>query len=194
RRSFSHRQSAALVGSLSLILNISLPAKAEATLLRGYLEEIAPCATQAPTEAPLPESFPATYIGRWRCVTTVTDSQVSSIIPGQQTISEIKFRKRSDGKVVADWSQPGWAEAEATAISFDSQKARVDRTNYYYGEGLKGAWAARSRDDFTRVGTDKMTAQSYVDQYLNGQYLGRYRTTSVLQRINETEGLAENLP
>lgn len=167
------------------------------TMLHGHLEEMAikqPAMNEQKLRvSSLPNSFPYSFTGVWRCETTVVDSGVSSILPGQKSISEISFKHSPDGRTVASWAQPGWTEAEASQVSFSVEKARVDRTNYYWADGVKGAWAARSRDDFTRVSDNQMISKSYIDQYIDGQYIGRYRTTSVLYRISDADGMCKNL-
>lgn len=170
-----------------------------ATMLHGHLEEMAtkqPVTTvneQKLSASTLSNSFPVSFSGIWRCETTVVDSGVSTILPGQKSISEISFKHAPDGRTVASWAQPGWTEAEASPVSFSQEKARVDRTNYYWGDGVQGAWAARSRDDFTRVSDSQMISKSYIDQYVDGQFVGRYRTTSVLYRVSDADGMCKNL-
>jgi hypothetical protein len=167
------------------------------TMLHGHLEEMSmrqPAMNeQKLSVSSLPNSFPYSFAGVWRCETTVVDSGVSAILPGQKSVSEISFKHAPDGRTVASWAQPGWTEAEASQVSFSAEKARVDRTNYYWADGVKGAWAARSRDDFTRVSDNQMISKSYIDQYVDGQYVGRYRTTSVLYRISDADGMCKSL-
>lgn len=128
-------------------------------------------------------SFPSTFLGRWHCVTEVVDSYVRDVGVGTKMVSEVKFSRKPDGRVVADWLQPGWTESQAFAVSWSDQEARVDRTCYYFGDGMQGAWASRSRDHFIMQEPAKMLCKSYIDQYIDGRYLGRYRTVSVLTRI-----------
>lgn len=180
------------IGALSLILMASILAgqsftlESRATTLRGHLETVSIATPQPPP----PNSFPASYQGTWRCESTVVDSGVASILTGTKSTCEIQFKAAVDGRILANWSQPGWTEAESTPMSFSDEKARVDRTNYYWAEGINGSWAARSRDDFNRVDANTIVAKSYIDQYVDGQYVGRYRTTSVLRRVPDNEGLA----
>jgi len=178
-----------LIVALSFCSSLSLTANA-ATLLHGHLEELSPpIDDKKMTASLLPNSFPHAFAGTWKVETTVVDSGVSAVLAGQKSVSEITFRHVPDGRTVASWVQPGWTEAEASQVSFSQEKARVDRTNYYWADGVKGAWAARSRDDFTKVSDTQMTAKSYIDQYVDGQYVGRYRTVSTLYRLTDSEGL-----
>lgn len=179
--------------SVAFAVGAVFTAAAAGTLLHGHLEELTvkqPAMDENKLNtSPLPNSFPSNFAGIWRCETTVIDSGVSTILPGQKSISEISFKHISDGRTVATWTQPGWTEAEASQVSFGTDKARVDRTNYYWADGVKGAWAARSRDDFSKVSENKMISKSYIDQYIDGQFVGRYRTTSVLVRISDADGM-----
>lgn len=175
---------------------------AQGNVLHGYLEhqaqqESAPAATpaQAPAsdsisggvEALVPNSYPTGYQGSWHCVTTVVDSGVATIPTGQVLLSDVTFAKQTDGRVTAAWNQPGWTESQSEVTAFSSSDARVDRTNYFVSKDLDQSWAARSRDQFSQSNRNSITAKSYVDQYVDGQFVGRYRTTSVLQRQPGTD-------
>ncbi len=173
---------------------------AQSNVLHGYIEHkaepSAPAATPAPApnsapssdsisgavEALVPESYPSGYQGSWHCVTTVVDSGVQAIPAGQVTLSDVTFARQADGRVTAAWTQPGWTESTSSVTSFSSTEARVDRTNYFVSKDLDQSWAARSRDQFTQTSRQSITAKSYIDQYIDGQFVGRYRTTSVLQK------------
>ncbi|MBI4532897.1 MAG: hypothetical protein HY711_03035 [Candidatus Melainabacteria bacterium] len=160
----------------------------QATVLRGYVCQYGSAARQ--DSFLNSRSFAPTYEGTWQCVSTVTDSAVASVKAGQNIICQVSFVRNAAGAIVAKWSQPGWTETQATAFSWSSTDAQLDRTNYYYIQGMSGAWAARSRDYFTQVSNNQMVAQSYVDQYIDGHYLGRYRTKSTLMRLPPAEDLA----
>jgi hypothetical protein len=136
-------------------------------------------------------SFPADYSGRWQCVTRVIDSAIDSVAIGTELKSEVCFVDVPDGRVLARWVQPGWTETQASAMSWSSREAQTDRTSYYFGEGMNGSWASRSRDHFMQVATDRLECKSYVDQYMDGRYIGRYRTISVLSRIGTVNTIAQ---
>lgn len=138
------------------------------------------------SSSPVPtNSFPSTFLGRWHCETEVINSYVRDIAPGTKMVSVVKFLRRPDGRIAADWVQPGWTESQAYAITWSDREARVDRTCYYFADGMQGAWASRSRDHFIMQKADRMICKSYIDQYIDGRYLGRYRTVSVLTRLND---------
>ncbi len=170
-----------------------------ATLLRGYVSQTHEQPSARPgSRSSKPElsgdasigSFPTTYEGIWHCLTVVVDSSLESVPKGQQMESEIEFRRFPDGRVVARWNQPGWVESQAAVTAWSSSESQIDRTDYYYSDSINGSWAARSRDRFTQVAPDKMTSQSYIDQYLDGQFLGRYRTQSTLVRKSNDKNIA----
>src|SRR5579885_1475052 len=137
----------------------------------------------APQAAPPPNSFPRNFSGKWQCVTRVIDSGVNSVEVGTELVSEVEFQEIQDGRVIARWQQPGWTETQASILSWSAREAQVDRTNYYFADGYNGSWASRSRDHFLQVNEDRMECRSYVDQYIDGRYLGRYRTISILTRM-----------
>ncbi len=147
----------------------------------------APNAGQA---VPPPNSFPISFAGRWQCVTKVVDSAVQTVGVGTELVSEVLFVELNDGRVVARWVQPGWTETQASALSWSAREAQTDRTSYYFGEGTNGAWASRSRDHFLQNGVDRLECKSYIDQYMNGRYLGRYRTISILTRLGAVNTIA----
>ncbi len=146
--------------------------------------------TQPCLNKPTTNSFPATYQGAWYCQTTVVDSTLPAVLQGQVIGSEVVFFLSKDGGIHARWNQPGWVETQSQAITFNGTEAKADRTTYYFGDNMQGSWAARARDQFAQTGPDIISAKSYVDQYLDGQYLGRYRTTSVLKRSGTAQNMA----
>jgi hypothetical protein len=155
----------------------------QANLLVGHVEQAGAQPLQAEiSEENLPQSFPESYQGYWHCVTTVTDSGVPDVTAGTVTQCDIEFKKGNDGRILAHWSQPGWTESQTSVISFNNAEARLDRTAYYWADGGRGSWAARSRDQFTLTARNSIVSRSYVDQYVDGQYVGRYRTNSVLTK------------
>lgn len=154
---------------------------AQAAVLQGHVEE---ATLGAQVQQQLPESFPNAYQGNWHCVTTVIDSAVPTVAPGVVTQCDIEFKRNVDGRLTAHWMQQGWTESQSSVTCFSATAARLDRTSYYWGETTTGAWAARSRDDFEMLPNNTIIAKSYVDQYIDGQYVGRYRTNSILQKTS----------
>jgi hypothetical protein len=185
--------------TLSAILGLcALAAPGQATpLLKGYVNENQSLDGQASTNpqhssstlnaAIQADSFPSTFEGTWQIQTEVTDSAVETVQAGQKLVSNIDFIRKPDGRIVANWNQPGWTETKVSITSYSTSEAMTDRTTYYYGERMNGSWAARSRDSFTQIEPNKMIAKSYVDQYIDGNYLGRYRTKSVLFRHTDNK-------
>ncbi len=160
-----------------------------ATRPSNSFESSQPFQPQTPQPAKLPEAailnntFPRSFEGSWKCETLVTDSGVDTVPAGSKLLSDVQFARLADGRIVARWNQPGWTETQANAMTFNAKEARVDRTSYYFGDGVNGAWAARSRDHFVQINADTIAVKSYVDQYIDGQYVGRYRTASMLHRV-----------
>ncbi len=172
---------------LSLVLLIAA-VPAQATFLRGYLQQDQDASPLSGAVAD--DSFPVSFEGAWRCVTMVTESAVASVPAGMKIISEVGFSKSSDGRVVARWNQPGWTETQSSITPLSPAEATMDRTNYYTADGLNGGWAARSRDRLKQVTEDEIVSTSCVDQYIDGQYLGRYKTQSILYRLDATQNVA----
>jgi hypothetical protein len=170
--------------SLKLHQAISLNSGVERSCLQtqGAQTQALPAQADVPPPA---NSFPYAYVGTWRCVSEVIDSQVDSIEQGKKIVSDIVFAVGRDGRVVAQWNQPGWSQTNAQVTTFNAQEAKLVRTNYYADAGADGWWAARSSDQFKQISADQMVAQSYVDQYVAGDYKGRYHTKSMLFRVSK---------
>jgi hypothetical protein len=191
---------AALTSKIFLIAAFvgSICAPAQARMIAGHLEQNCNAITRDTSLASgalqnaaiHANSFPETYEGRWRCETVVTDSAVQSIVPGQKVVCEVNFIKDASGKVQSVWSQDGWSEGQSSVTSFSSSEAQMDRTSYQTSDGQDGMWAARAKGNFTQVNGAAIIARSVVDQYIDGQYVGRYHTTSILRRENPLEGMA----
>ncbi|MBS2007203.1 MAG: hypothetical protein JST01_09185 [Cyanobacteria bacterium SZAS TMP-1] len=195
----------AIIAVTALICTQSL---ASAMTLNGHVEERAQAEqskplsgevsqgefkTLKPSDTDLnPNTFPKSYQGDWSCRTIVVDSTLPTVTAGQVIESGISFYPTSDGRIQARWSQAGWVETQSTATSYGNDKAKSDRTAYFFGENSQGSWAARSREEFALLSPDTISASSYVDQYVDGQYSGRYRTQSVLKRTSENRTLANH--
>ncbi|MCW5822661.1 MAG: hypothetical protein KIT34_07635 [Cyanobacteria bacterium TGS_CYA1] len=165
---------------------------AQAKLLSGHIEQIKEVETpqqEDPNTKSVSNSFPENYIGVWHCQTLVTDSQVDTVVKGTSLACDIQFVPDKTGKVTGQWIQPGWVETQISTLSWNPQEAKVDRTSYYFGQSMVqgGSWACRSRDHFIQLSETKMECQSYIDQYIDGRYLGRYRTKSVLTRATANQ-------
>jgi len=172
-----------LVATIALFQISVCSASAQANMLVGHVEQAGAQPLQAEiVEQNLPETFPESYQGFWHCITTVTDSAVPDVAAGTVTQCDMEFKRGIDGRILAKWSQPGWTESQASVVSFSKTEARLDRTAYYWADGAHGSWAARSRDHFSMVANNSIVSKSYVDQYVDGQYAGRYRTDSILTR------------
>lgn len=170
-----------------------LPLPANAVLLHGYLSDttseqqqrllnVAKSVDNAAIARR--DSFPADVQGGWQCVTVVIDSLVDTVPVGQKMVSRMDFVRATDGRVVARFQQPGWTEAQESVTAFSTTQYQMDKTNYYYGDHVNGAWAARSRDRYQLLERNRMIAESEVDQYIDGRYVGRYRTRSSLLRLD----------
>lgn len=126
-----------------------------------------------------------TLTGNWQVETLVTDSQLETVTPGSVINSQVAFFN-SNGKVAAKWYQPGWVDGQTSSMSFADNRATIDRTTYYFGDNVQGSWAAYAHDEFTPLNINTIKAHSYVDQYIDGHFLGRYHTVSLLKRISQT--------
>jgi hypothetical protein len=162
---------------------------ASARFLHGYLKKDRSQASTTDGATVQASSFPSTYEGIWRCQSTVIDSQINIVAEGHKLVSVIRFLRDPNGRLTAQWVQPGWNETQASVQKFSESEAKLERTNIYSGDGNSN-WATRSQDVFTQIDDATMVAQSEVDQYMDGRYIGRYRTESILSRITQPEDLS----
>lgn len=125
-------------------------------------------------------SFPQTFAGLWKCVTVVVDSAVSTIPVGQRVESAISFEQLRDGRVIERWEQPGWTETASNVTPISQVEVALERTNFYRRDGR---WAAHSRDRYLQIDANRIAADSQVEQFVDGQFLGRYQTKSMLYRM-----------
>lgn len=125
-------------------------------------------------------SFPQTFAGWWKCVTVVVDSAVSTIPVGQRVESAISFEQLRDGRVIERWEQPGWTETASNVTPISTVEVALERTNFYRRDGR---WAAHSRDRYLQIDANRIAADSQVEQFVDGQFLGRYQTKSMLYRM-----------
>ena len=165
----------------------------QATTISGHLEKISTATASGTTKylgLARTDSFPDAYEGQWQCETTVVDSAVGAVVPGVKTVSLVSFARNAAGAITSSWQQDGWAEGQSTVTAFNTNEAQLDRTSYYMVGSNAGLWAARARGQYTKVANDDIVAKSVVDQYMDGQYVGRYRTTSVMRRLRPEVDMA----
>ena len=186
----SYKAAISAVFAYALAMLVAYPAFA--VVLSGHLEEVQDTSAKVESIKPIKprNTFPLSFKGQWQVQTKVLNSQISSVQAGQVITSEVTFYPTADGRILAKWHQPGWVETQSSAMSFNGNAATADRTTYYFGDNAQGSWAARARDEFTQIENNSITAKSYVDQYIDGNYVGRYRTESVMTKIGDTNEIA----
>ena len=192
----SKLNASALAVTTALLSATPLPAS---PLLRGYVKEDTACnrplpaniSVTTPLNACQEQQDPlARFAGTWQSITTVTDSLISTVEAGQRVVSTMEFARSNEGHLYAKWQQPGWREAHSAVTITAANNFVIDRTSYYLGDRTAGSWATRSRDQYSLVDGNKILASSEVDQYLDGRYLGRYTTQSVLLKVSDATSVA----
>jgi hypothetical protein len=158
---------------------------AQSTTLSGHLEQLQPATIGGAVRKiglSRTDCFPEGYAGSWQCETVVTDSAVGTVLPGQKVLSEVEFMRDQSGAIVSSWKQDGWQDGQSSVTAFNTTEAQMDRTSYYVAGSNDAMWAARARGQFTQVTPFTIVGKTVVDQYIDGQYVGRYHTTSILHR------------
>lgn len=160
-------------------------APSAATLQANVVQQAPPVvATHQEKRSPV-----SRFQGTWQAITVVTDSLVPTVSAGQRVVSTMEFAQSNDGHLYAKWEQPGWRESQASVTVTSPDSFMIDRTSYYFGD-RSGSWATRSRDSYNLLEGNKVLATSEIDQYIDGRYVGRYCTRSVLLKISDSTSVA----
>lgn len=131
-------------------------------------------------------SFPVTFTGQWRCESLVVSSAVPDVVPGQRMISQVDFVKSPQGSVSMSWAQSGWTSTLTGLRVKGEKQATASRVNQY----MTGNWTAKSKDRYAQVSENQLVAESNVDQYRDGQFVGTYRTQSILYRVEPMQAIS----
>lgn len=132
----------------------------------------------------------AKFQGTWQSVTLVTDSLVPTVAAGQRVVSTMEFARSDQGRLYAKWQQPGWQESQSAITVISPDNFMIDRTSYYTADRNSGSWATRSRDQYSLLTNSQILAVSEIDQYIDGRFVGRYCTRSVLTKISDQTSVA----
>lgn len=196
-----NRMNAAIIAMCAVAVGSAASA---APLLCGHVKEDAPLTPSSMQAgvAPSAQSVPlmatareerkdpfGRFQGTWQAITLVTDSLVPSVTAGQRVVSTMEFAQSNDGHLYAKWEQPGWRESQASVTVTSNDSFMIDRTSYYFGD-RNNAWATHSRDSYSLLEGNKVLATSEVDQYIDGRYVGRYCTKSVLIKVSDATSIA----
>jgi hypothetical protein len=130
------------------------------------------------------DSYPNSYEGCWKCKTIVVSSSMKTIAIGKRIVCNVMFSRLADGRTYAYFDQPGWIEGKGAVVNSSRIEARVHRMNYYERGDLCETWTAYSQDHFVQIGQRLIVADSFIEQYINGQLVGNYCTISMLYRAD----------
>lgn len=165
---------------------MAFTAPANATILKGQVTTNDTQSTQpglAMSASATNESAQAKVVaGGWNCTSQVVASSCPTVSPGTVIESFIHYLRNTQGAVVQNWQEPGWTPA-ASAIfklsdwTFATQKESSIQT-------AQGRVTARSQEKLKVVNPNTMVAESTVHQYLNGQFIGPYKTNSVMHKVS----------
>lgn len=120
--------------------------------------------------------------GTWQCVSQVVASNVPGVAPGNVVQSAMQYSLDRTGNMVGHWQQDQWSPASSAVVKIDSDLLTSSRESVNAGAGGR-AWSARSHDMYKIIAPNKMLAQSIVEQFVNGQFVGKYKTASILQKV-----------
>ncbi len=184
-----------VLGVLGILGGVAPPV--QSMILRGYVSEgRLACVQQGLVRRHKAlaqvktDCLPESYLGRWQCLTVVTASGVAVAVAGQSVVSEIEFVRQEDGRITAAWQQAGWTETNSQVKRIDALSAIISRVSQYQGPGRNRGMICHCWDSFVQTDREHMAAESYVDQWVEGQYQGRYQTRSVLSRVSGSSSLS----
>lgn len=118
--------------------------------------------------------------GTWNCISKVVASTCPAVMPGTVVHSLIQYLKNTQGSLVQQWNEAGWMPASTPVLKFTESSITTTKTSNM--QGIGGGWTARSQEHLKLLDPNTMIAESVVEQYLNGQFVGRYKTSSVLKK------------
>ncbi len=161
---------------------------AEAVMLHGSVETadftaVQPMPLSAALSAVQQSDARANLLeGNWKCVSQVVGSNVAGVAAGSVVESAVKYTRDGRGNLVEYWSQDQWTPASSAVVKLDTDL--MTSTHESISPAANGAaWSARSHDMYKIIAPDRIVAQSIVEQFVNGQFVGRYKTASVLQKV-----------
>lgn len=172
--------------SLNAFLLLSCSVNAEAAMLQGHVQE-----NNFPTSSPPKPSFALSASnsnhaaarmveGTWNCVSKVVSSTCATVMPGTVVQSFIQYMKNAQGAMVQNWNQAGWTPASSAVLKFNDTSISTSKESTFVSTG--GAVTARTHERLKLVNPQTMVAESIVEQFCNGQFIGTYKTVSVLHK------------
>lgn len=127
------------------------------------------------------QSYDPRLFGTWQVKTVVVDSHCKYVDEGAESFSKLNF-SLVDGKLSPTWFGHNWNLVENKMFKLeDNNKLVWVRENSLVKNNK--FWIARSQDLFDIHQNNSITATSYISQYLNGKYVGDYKTRSYLKRF-----------
>lgn len=127
------------------------------------------------------QSYDPRLFGTWEVHTIVVDSDCKYVREGLKSTSKLSFHL-VNGKLVPKWYNHDWDLVANRLFKLnDNDKLLWVRENKL--QRGKHLWVAKSTDVFNIQNQDYITAESDVEQYLNGHYTGDYKTISYLKKL-----------
>jgi len=168
----------------TIIFGITLPA--DATTLKGRVsvdKEPGTNISAALTASARQNSLQAKAVeGGWNCTSKVTASSCASVTPGTIVQSFIQYLRNAQGALVQNWQENGWTPAASKIWKLGEWTFSTNKESCY--TTAQGSITARSQEKIRVVSPGEMIAESTVQQYLNGRYIGTYKTSSILHKIS----------
>lgn len=127
------------------------------------------------------QSYDPRIFGTWKVTTVVVDSNCRYVSTGEESFSKLNF-SLIDGKLTPTWFGHSWNLIDNRMFKLEENNHLLwVRDNSLVKE--RKFWLAHSEDVFNIESPNYITAQSKIDQYLNGNYVGNYKTVSYLKKF-----------
>ena len=130
----------------------------------------------------LPEARARAMQGEWLCLTQVTQSSTAGVTPGMTVRCRVNYTRDNQGNLVENWSQDGWTPSSGAVVKLDSANITVSHVSCL--PSRQGVISAQSTDVLSLLSPSTMIAEGLVNQYRDGEFIGQYRTSSMLRRAS----------
>jgi hypothetical protein len=126
------------------------------------------------------------FLGKWNMQTIVTSSNCPYILTGTTTESNLEIKtlpskRESVNFLKALWKGGKWANSSGTIKLLNDREAITERvTNFKTTD--RNNWKSILIDHLKLTEENTIHSESIVIQYKNGQFIGEYKTFSILTK------------
>lgn len=128
------------------------------------------------------------FLGRWDMQTIVTDSNCPFVLKGTTTESNLEIVPIPDSEpgskiLKTSWQGGRWSKSSGTLKILNNNEAVSERITEYTTED-NSSWKAILIDHLRLNENDTIHSESIVIQYKNNTLVGKYKTYSILTKLD----------